>query len=711
MILKTILLSLLIGPFAFGASPSFKIKPSLNPGRLASDPASGLGGDMYFNTTSSQIKLYNGSSWAAVGSGGGGTGINFVGLGAGFTLTTQDDVDAETTVGNWTAYADAAGTDPVNMTGGSPNITCLRTTTAGHILNGSASFEVVKTAANRQGEGCSVLVNVPPRGRGQNTQIAIPFQIFSGSLATGDLKLAAYDVTNGALLAVGFYDVYQSQLITSNFVIPSSATQIRVGFHFASTSATAVTFNFDDVIIGPPANIGQVSQAQFIGAAYYEFAASCAGWTRSSTTLGDMASDTDCTAPVVTSNPGPGTISTTDANLPQFTVTGLPPGTYRAIISAPVQSTSGGYALASISDGTTTAPGSSTFTSAGALENFTVEGWFTYTAAGDRTFKFQAAENDGTALFLDMTTTPNRVSFTLTRYPATSEVAYRPDTIANSWSGYHGGANCEFSRTSTTLGDFTADADCNLTEVVNNNFGTVTSYNSAGSELPGITFTPSKVGTYKVCAVFNASGGAVNNPLAYQLLDASSVVVAETLAVTINVAQWFQSNTLCGLYKATSTASKTLKIYGSSAANTNLMTMGTNAGGLSRSVIEWSIFQIDQQIPAPLIINSVTNSSTGVTRTEYAKLNCDASSAITSQLGSWVSSAGNVASGACIFTLLPTAFSAAPYCVVADTNVASDPITLSVNATSSTSVTIDCADNAGTDCTAYDVTLACTGAK
>lgn len=43
---------------------------------LSSDPASASSGDIYYNSSTQAIKLYNGSSWSAVGSGGGGGGVS-----------------------------------------------------------------------------------------------------------------------------------------------------------------------------------------------------------------------------------------------------------------------------------------------------------------------------------------------------------------------------------------------------------------------------------------------------------------------------------------------------------------------------------------------------------------------------------------------------------------------------------------------------------
>jgi hypothetical protein len=49
-----------------------KFLTPVTPPSLASDPASGVAGAIYYNTTSNVLKFYNGTEWTAVGSGGGG---------------------------------------------------------------------------------------------------------------------------------------------------------------------------------------------------------------------------------------------------------------------------------------------------------------------------------------------------------------------------------------------------------------------------------------------------------------------------------------------------------------------------------------------------------------------------------------------------------------------------------------------------------------
>ena len=52
-----------------------KFLTPVTPPSLATDPASGVAGAIYFNTASNVLKFYNGTTWEAVGTGasGGGT--------------------------------------------------------------------------------------------------------------------------------------------------------------------------------------------------------------------------------------------------------------------------------------------------------------------------------------------------------------------------------------------------------------------------------------------------------------------------------------------------------------------------------------------------------------------------------------------------------------------------------------------------------------
>lgn len=181
--------------------------------------------------------------------------LNFLRLGTAWNDQGSNNSNAEASTGQFATYADTAGSTPVDMTGGSAtNLTFSRTTTAGEVLNGQASFKVVKAAANAQGEGVSTTLNVPPAYSGKRALIKIPYRVTSGSVVQGDIKVFIHDVTNSVLITPFNNDLVGSNgTISAMFDIPNSTAnvQMRVGFHFASTTTTAVTFVFDDASVSP----------------------------------------------------------------------------------------------------------------------------------------------------------------------------------------------------------------------------------------------------------------------------------------------------------------------------------------------------------------------------------------------------------------------------------------------------------------------------
>jgi hypothetical protein len=522
------------------------------------------------------------TSWAVAS---GGTGINYIGLSTSWLLTGPNDVNAESTVGNWLAFK---GT---TLTGGSPTVTCLRTTTAGHVIDGTGSFEVVKDAADRSTEGCSVLVNVPLAYRtgGQNAQIQIPFQIFSGSITSTDLILAAYDVTNGAALAVSNSAVVGSSLLTGNVFIPATTAQLRIAFYFNSTAATAVTFDFDDVYLGPPNNIGSTSQAQFIGSINWAGTTSCQWDRTANNSFGNFAADTDCPTPTVK-----GFAAAPGTKIPAMATTGtIPAGEYLFVARGGffTQNTNGICGFR-ISDGTNSTSTTEMYNSAGNVMGGTVTGHITYsTPQSAPTWNIQATGTNGneTCDIYNVNATDS-LEIAVYRFPMSSEVAFRFDQVANSWAGHYG--QNTWGRTNTAYGDFTATS-ATLTEDLNHNFGTVT--NDGGTTLPDFTFTPSRIGTYWVCASSGMYGGLGTN-IGVRLTDGTTVI-DEKVASSLSNGD-VSPFSLCGLYNATSTSPVTLKIQGY--ATSGSVTLSYNSTPTA-AVLRWSIFQADQQFPAPLL--------------------------------------------------------------------------------------------------------------
>lgn len=154
-------------------------------------------------------------------------------------------------------------------------------------------------------------------------------------------------------------------------------------FTIESTSASAAAISVAKVNSGEPSNIGSVSQALFIGSSYFATTASC-NWTRTNTALGAFTTTAACPGPTVELNPGPGTIQTTDADLPQWTVTNLRPGNYQIIIDlSGYVGSAGNLSAYSINDGTTTSGKCAGSESTSATDNIpcTINANFSYTTA------------------------------------------------------------------------------------------------------------------------------------------------------------------------------------------------------------------------------------------------------------------------------------------------------------------------------------------
>lgn len=219
-------------------------------GSTPSNPAAGYS-SIYPKTDHLFYSLDSSGNERLIGSGG-GSGINFLTLNTSFVSANSDNSNAEASIGNWATYKSGT-TVPTTLTGGSAtHLTLSRTTTAGEVLDGLGSFKIVKSAANSQGEGTSCVANVPVGYRGQIASIQMPFKIISGSLVSGDLLFFVEDVTNSQIIAPYNNIVLNSpSVLQMTFNVPSTCAQIRVGFFFATTSTSAVTFTWDDITVGP----------------------------------------------------------------------------------------------------------------------------------------------------------------------------------------------------------------------------------------------------------------------------------------------------------------------------------------------------------------------------------------------------------------------------------------------------------------------------
>lgn len=171
------------------------------------------------------------------------------------------NTNIEVNVTGYTAYADAAGTVPVDCTGGSPNSTATRSTSTP--ITGAGELLWTKSgSANRQGEGFSIPFTVGTADQAKVLQIDLDYIVRSGTFVAGtstadsDLTIYLYDVTNSTLIYPSTSRLYSnsttiSDHFRSNFQTSATGTSYRLCIHQGTTVTANTTLGFDNISIHP----------------------------------------------------------------------------------------------------------------------------------------------------------------------------------------------------------------------------------------------------------------------------------------------------------------------------------------------------------------------------------------------------------------------------------------------------------------------------
>jgi hypothetical protein len=523
-----------------------------------------------------QVLLSDGSGapvWGTAGAGGTNEQREYIGNGK-----------AESSTSGWATYDDGAA-DPVDGTGGAFDSGFARTTTANEIIRETASFRLTKSAANRQGEGVSYDFTVDPHdyANGQPVYITFDYKTVSSYVA-GDVKVFVYDKDAAALLTVFDSSQLNGALppstggtrFTGRFY-PSTSTSddYRLIFHITSTNASGWDFIFDSVHVGT-ANLipGFIS-----------------------------SKSTSYTPTLTTSGGGSITLNSTAKQDPS--------GSWQRIgnrirVFFNVRNGTGGAASGSagtvrfglpsgiVLDTTNIVPTTGTaYTLDGAVQLYTASGFITTDAyiisASDGYIVFTKPSSGSYLAVSDLAAAASIagwVEFPVSGWTdsltlSTSEAMF----VGQSWSGYHNASDCSMARTNTAYGDQTADASCTFTERTNKNMGTVASALSGSDKLPGVTFTPGRVGVYEICAgvmYYGPASSVATNGI--QMIDGSSNVLAAEISQTTGTAQEIKNMMLCGHLNVTGSTvgtSNTVKLQGKS-----------TTGAITITGIDWTIKNI-----------------------------------------------------------------------------------------------------------------------
>jgi hypothetical protein len=513
-----------------------------------------------------QVLLSDGSGapvWGTAGAGGTNEQREYIGNGK-----------AESSTSGWATYDDGAA-DPVDGTGGAFDSGFARTTTANEIIRETASFRLTKSAANRQGEGVSYDFTVDPHdyANGQPVYITFDYKTVSSYVA-GDVKVFVYDKDAAALLTVFDSSQLNGALppstggtrFTGRFY-PSTSTSddYRLIFHITSTNASGWDFIFDSVHAGT-ANL-------IPGAIIADLGTET--WTdnqaNSTTSVRIMRYGKRIKVK--------GTTTFTGAMSGGFTVT--IPSTYVPDSSEYSWGTSQGFVVGTdvvfYDNGTGNYLGTALMTSNTTIglyyEDFAGSNFTTLSS----TVPFTWTSGDKITWEAEWIVSNWAASASL----STSEAMF----VGQSWSGYHNASDCSMARTNTAYGDQTADASCTFTERTNKNMGTVASALSGSDKLPGVTFTPGRVGVYEICAgvmYYGPASSVATNGI--QMIDGSSNVLAAEISQTTGTAQEIKNMMLCGHLNVTGSTvgtSNTVKLQGKS-----------TTGAITITGIDWTIKNI-----------------------------------------------------------------------------------------------------------------------
>jgi len=228
-------------------TPVIDVASLTEQGSTPSTPASGTA--RLYAKSDGLYRLNSAGTEQRIGSGGGG--INY--------MADISSNDAESSVGNWVAYKDAAGALPVDGVDGTINTTITRV--ASTTLRGTGLFRLTKlTGASRQGEGVSCPFTIADADKAKMLDISFDYLPSAGIVAgsdsaTGDINVYIYDLTNAVLIQPTPFKLpggsTLSTLYSGTFQTASNSTSYRLIVHIAGTTDAAATFDFDNVVVGP----------------------------------------------------------------------------------------------------------------------------------------------------------------------------------------------------------------------------------------------------------------------------------------------------------------------------------------------------------------------------------------------------------------------------------------------------------------------------
>lgn len=633
-----------------------------------------------FNNSLSKWQFSNdGTAFSNLGAGGGagGSGVNL--------LTSDDNITFDEGVTSWTA---SGGT---------------KTAETSSPLFGAGSLNWDASALNQTLSSAAKSIPVGLQGMDCLGMLAYTY---GGT--SGDLALQVYDGTT-VLSEVSLEQATSPVTAFIGFTCPTSGTVLlRLIAKVSNPSSIMIDGakeNAGQVHLGSNILLSKVANAELFGSVTITAAGtlSCE-WQESGSGWESFPVDNDCNLGTAT-----GKLQAAATKIPAFVAPSMPKGEYLVYATFPGLDASATIITWALYDGTNR-KGKIVSAGSGGTRVHNIIAYFSYaTDQTNLTFNIQCNSPTGAGGECQIENynvggADGDIEFKVIKLPSTTQtVMGSTDDMAQSWSGYHD-SDCSWARTNTAYGDPAVDSTCTFTQKTNRNFGTVTSYLSGSDKLPGIVFTPKKVGNYYVCALPTLNDGGLNTNYNARLWDGTTTIAENYFApgTTLGVIYGIP---LCGIYNATSVSPTTLSIQLKSGADSL-----TIVGNSVAPAVQWSIFYMDSGFPMPFLTKQLQSSSDSVMKHATAKIANSGTPSVDRQDGSWLAGTfTDNGTGDITVNFSAGAFSSAPNCVCSSIGASAYICNLHSDASTS-SVRILTTLNNGT-ATDTDFILQCTGAK
>jgi hypothetical protein len=527
---------------------------------------------------------------------------------------------------------------------------------------------------------------------GQNLRspsVAIPAGMYGrNGVASCLIQTPSGGATHLFQVVDGSFNVLASVPVTSttnfsrslvNFIYPSSGS---VGIQVQTVASSEPQIYIDDCDLVPAdaQNLSQVSQANFVGQVQW-YVQGFFQFSPTGPTFSDAVGYTFATPPTVT-----GSVSAASAigGINQFGINfSGGPGTYQATFNSADQSFGSGCTVTSSSEAYQVIDENNIVIAQGAIQQVSRSGFdqeqswsltatYVYTTSATHNWHLQAAGTCANTYFGNQGTNDGYSTVALTYFPSQQQLAFTPQTVAwfadafnSSYTraaaygpGYYPGGSTQ----TTTPGSIATYIPCSGTNPPQS--GSCTS----GTAEDGISFFAPTAGYINVCENMNNQNAGTGNNVTYIRVDETAnsddSVVVQTGQQIYNTSYVSPSayiavgmtTSTCGIFYVSSPGQVTFR--------TNLYIPVTlSSGAFSPQIEHWTVTPMTQNIPAPILVNSVITPNVQRTKIQMYSFTCaNSGSTITATNDTGAVANNGSDLGTCSISF-GSAFTSNPYCI------------------------------------------------